>query len=109
MIDPAYFWVNIVFLSSGTLAIRGSFIFMSGQFRISPRLRSIFAYIPAAILPALIAPMVFYHQGVVEALWGKERFIVLILSSVVCYLTKSMLATVGFGLSALYVASFVFN
>jgi branched-subunit amino acid transport protein len=103
VIESSYFWQSIFFLSLGTLFIKGFFIFMSDKINIPDRIRELFAFIPAAILPALITPMVFFHQGEVELLLGKERFIVLAISTVICYFTKSMLATVSFGLALLYV------
>jgi branched-subunit amino acid transport protein len=102
MIESNYFWLNIFFLSLGTLVIRYSFIAFSSRMVISDRTKEIFSFIPSAVLPALIAPIVFLHKGQVEMLLGKERFVVLLLATVVCYLTRSTLATVAFGLGALY-------
>jgi branched-subunit amino acid transport protein len=64
--------------------------------------KEVLSFIPAAILPAMIAPMVFFHQGEVVFLAGKERLAVLILATLVCYYTKNMLITIGFGLALLY-------
>lgn len=102
MIPSNYFWLNIFFLSIGTIAIRFSFIAFSSRLKISDRLKDIFSFIPSAILPALIAPGVFFHKGSVAIVQGKERFVILILATIVCYLTRSTLATIAFGLVALY-------
>lgn len=102
MISELYFWQNIIILAIGTLAIRGSIIAVSKKVQITPRHREMFTFIPAAILPALIAPMVFFHEGHVQWLLGKERFAVLILSTAVCVYTRHMLLTVCFGLVTLY-------
>lgn len=88
-------------LAIGTLTIRGSIIAISSKVKISDRLKEIFSYIPAAILPAFVAPVVF-HQGKVAWLGGKERFAILLLSALVCYFSKSTLVTICFGLGALY-------
>lgn len=100
--DPSYFWTATIGLSIGTCLIRGSFIFLSSRVKISSRLKEIFAYIPAAVLPALITPMVFNHSGDITLLLGKERLFVLILATIVCYKSRSMLLTVIFGLFLLY-------
>ncbi len=105
MIGSSYFWFNIFFLSIGTFCIRGFFIFLSSRIKISTKAKEVLSFIPAAILPAMVAPMVFYHQGQVSLLFGKERLLVLILSCVFCYLFKSMLATIIFGLALLYFVS----
>jgi branched-subunit amino acid transport protein len=103
MIEVDYFWKTIILLGVGTLLIRLSIIAVSGKITISDRLKEVFSFIPAAVLPAIIAPMVFFHDGSSEFLLGKERLIVLIISTILCYKTKSMLATVSFGLILLYV------
>ncbi len=101
-IETFYFWKIIAALSIGTFAIRSSIIFLSAKIKISDRAKEIFSFIPAAILPALITPLVFFHQGTVDLFLGKERMIVLMLATVVCYFTKSMLVTICFGLITLY-------
>lgn len=102
MIQPDYFWFNIFLLAVGTLAIRFSVIAVSKKLTITDRHKEIFTFIPAAILPAMTSQMVFFHQGQVGGLFGKERLVILLLAGVVCYFTRNLMATVGFGLVALY-------
>ncbi len=102
MIPQGYYWLNIALLAVGTIVIRGSIIALSARVKISDRLKELFTFIPAAILPAFIAPAVFFHQGEVSWMMGKERVVVLILAAILCWVTRSTLATVGFGLLALY-------
>lgn len=102
MIKAEYFWYNVLGLAIGTLAIRGSIIAMSARIKISNRLREIFSFIPAAVLPAFVAPAVFFHQGQVELVYGKERFVILILATAICFFTRSTLTTIGFGILSLY-------
>jgi len=102
MINPQYFWTIILFLSLATFTIRFSIISISGKIKITDRMKEIFSFIPAAILPALITPIVFLHQGQASTLLYKERFFILVLSALVCYLSKSMFVTILFGLSLLY-------
>lgn len=103
MIESVYFWTATVCLGIGTYIIRGLFIFLSSKIKISERIKEILSFIPAAILPAMIAPMVFYHQGQVEALMHKERLVILILAVVFCYFVRNMLLTLGFGLGLLFI------
>lgn len=107
MIPPNYYWVNVLLLALGTISIRFSLIAFSGRVKITDRTKEIFSYIPAAILPALIAPMVFFHQGAAEWALGKERALVLVLSTIICALTRSTLLTIIFGLVALYLARMI--
>ena len=105
MIESHYFWQNISILALGTLAIRGSIIAISARVKISNEIKEIFSFIPAAILPAFIVPSAFFHEGHAEWVFGKERFLILALAAVVCYVSHSMLATIVFGLATLYVIS----
>ncbi len=103
MIESSYFWLVLLCMIVGTFSIRGSLIAASSRVKISDRAREIFSYIPAAILPAFIAPFAFFHQGQTEWLLGKERFLVLVVSTAFCMWTHSTVATIGVGLSVLYV------
>lgn len=102
MIEPGYFWLNVFLLAIGTLAIRFSIIAMSAKVRINNRVRELFSFIPAAILPAFVAPAIFLHHGSVASLYGKERLLVLIAATAVTFFTRSTLATIVFGLVALF-------
>ena len=106
MIVSPYFWINVFLLAVGTFAIRFSIIAISSRIQISDRLREIFTYIPAAILPAFIAPAVFFHKGQSEIFYGKERFFVLLAATAISFYTRSTLLTIGFGLIALYFFQF---
>ncbi len=105
MIETGYFWFNILLLALGTIAIRFSLIAMSSRVRISERVKELFSFIPAAILPAFVAPAVFFHQGQVQTLWGKERLAILIFATAIAYFSRSTLATIAFGLVALYLVT----
>jgi len=85
MISADYFWTNILILALGTITIRGSLIALSSRVKISDRVKELFSFIPASILPGFVAPAVFFHQGQVNAVAGKERLLILILATAVCY------------------------
>ena len=105
MIDSTYFWVNTFFLAVGTLAIRVSIIAVSGRLRITERVREIFTFIPAAILPAFVAPTAFFHEGVVGWAFGKERLLILLAATVLSFFYRSTIATIAFGLAALFLVT----
>ena len=102
-IDTSYFWSVVVLMMIGTLSIRGSMIAISSKLVISERTKEIFSFIPAAIIPAFIAPAAFFHQGQVLSLSGKERMVVLVFVTLLFLWTRSTLATICVGLSALYI------
>lgn len=103
MINPDYFLVNVLLLAFGTVVIRGFFIALSGKIKISEKMRELFTYIPASILPAFIFPATFFHEGSINSLAGKERFLVLIASGVIFFFIRSTLLIISVGLILLYV------
>ena len=105
MINEQYFIFNVIALTLGTIIIRGSFIALSGKFEVSQKIKDLFSYIPAAILPALIIPASFYHQGHVNWLFNKERFFVMLIAIVVSYFVRNTLFIISFGLILLYLVS----
>ncbi len=109
MIVENYFLLIVILMAIGTLLIRGSFIALSSRLIIATKIRELFTFIPAAIFPALIVPATFFHQGRVESLGGKERFLVLLVTCVVCYFRKSTLFVICFGLVTLYLVRTFFS
>ena len=105
MINNNYFLLNVFALTIGTILIRGCFIALSGKMNISSKVKDLFTYIPAAILPALVIPATFFHRGQVELLAGKERFLILLAASLACYFYRNTLFVICLGLSLLYLAS----
>lgn len=98
-----YLWQAVIPLGIGTLLIRCSFLFLGERIALSPMIREVFTFIPAAVLPALAVPMVFFHEGVMAAINGKERFIAFLIGFVVCLLSKNILVTILSGLAILFV------
>lgn len=105
MIQENYFLICVVALTLGTVFIRGSFIAFSSKMNISGKVKELFSFIPAAIFPALIVPVTFFHQGNVEWIGGKERFLVLLASGIACYFIRNTLFVISFGLILLYLVS----
>lgn len=103
--DTNYFWIIVFLLALGTFSIRGSFIFLSSYISINDRAREIFSFIPTAILPAIIAPAMFFHEGQVGWLFMKERMAVLMLATGFWFVTRSMFKTILFGLTVLFLVT----
>jgi branched-subunit amino acid transport protein len=102
VIEQNYFLTNTLLMIIGTVCIRGSFIAFASRLKITPITRELFTFIPAAILPALFIPATFFHQGQMDLMAGKERFIVLMICLGATYFIRNTLFCVGLGLSLLY-------
>lgn len=105
MIDENYFILNVILLMIGTIAIRGLFIALASKMKITPDIKELFTFIPAAIFPALIVPTTFFHQGQSALLFGKERFLILLAASILCFFYRNTLVVISFGLVALFLIS----
>ncbi|HEU0220821.1 MAG TPA: AzlD domain-containing protein [Paracoccaceae bacterium] len=57
MIDDVDFWAVTLLLGLGTYLIRFSFLGFIGNRPLPPWLRRHLAYVPVAIMPALVAPL----------------------------------------------------
>lgn len=101
-----YLWTCIIGLSLGTFLIRVSFFYLYSYLNISKKTEKIMSYIPAAILPALFIPAVFFHKGHIDIIGGYERLLVLLIAALVCYKTKNMFITILFGLFVLFGITF---
>lgn len=100
--NNTYFLSAILPLALGTFLIRASVIYLSGRINLSERIKELFSFIPAAILPALVAPMVFYFKGSSDFFLYKERVLALLIAMIVAFKTKNILMTIATGLCVLY-------
>lgn len=105
VIETHYFLIVTALLTVGTIIIRGFFISLTGRFAIPTKIKELFTFIPASILPALIIPATYFHQGQVSWVGGKERFVVLLVTCLACYFYRNTLFVISFGLSLLYLAT----
>jgi branched-subunit amino acid transport protein len=61
------------------------------------------AYVPPAVLAALIAPEVFVRHGDLVLATDNPRLWAAVLAALVAFMTRSVLATIALGLLALWV------
>jgi branched-subunit amino acid transport protein len=100
--NDAYFWSSVIPLGIGTLLIRMSFIFLSKYLSLSKRIERLFTFIPAAVFPAIFAPMVFFYKGDNHFLLHQERVLAFAIAMVVAFKTKNILLTILTGLIVHY-------
>lgn len=100
--NESYFWPIVILLGLGTQSIRASFVFLFEKVKLPKTFEKGFPYIPVAVLPALIAPQIFYHQGTVDGLFGYERLLASLIALIICFKTKNVLLTILSGLLSLF-------
>jgi branched-subunit amino acid transport protein len=85
-----------------TLALRLSFVIGGSQFKPGRRIRAVLAYVPPAVLAALIAPEILLRHGQIDAGLDNPRLLAGALAVAVAFFTRSVLATIACGLLALW-------
>lgn len=99
------FWTSVWLLAIFTLLIRASFFFLYRYLKMSDSVKRAFSYIPVAVLPALIAPGVFFHKGGSEIFFGFERSVTFVFAAFICYFSKSSVVTISSGMVLLFLFS----
>jgi len=99
--DPTVVWLTILALAAATFATRLSFMGLLAHVELPPLLQRALAYVPPAILAAIIAPQVF---PVVQELPTLDwpRLIAALIACAVAFRTRSTVATVSIGMLVLW-------
>ena len=100
MVDMADFWPVALGLGLGTFLIRLSFILLVDKLTLPDAFTRMLRFIPASVLPALVAPAVLLHGGTGPAAW--ERPLAGLVAVAVAWRTKSVIATIASGMAALW-------
>ncbi len=104
--DPALkIWALIAIVGALNYASRLSFIAFFARRSVPPLLARALRYVPAAMLTALIVPMIL-PRGADGALAPavSPHVAATALAGVAAYFTRSTLATIGVGMAALWLA-----
>ena len=101
-------WLLIGILGLGVYALRLSFIGLQGVVDgLSPGVERALAFIPAAVLAALVTPALFPIDGSIVDAVVNLRTVAGTLALVVAWRTGSMIATIGAGMGVLWAGSFL--
>jgi branched-subunit amino acid transport protein len=99
--DPTVIWLTILALAAATFATRLSFMGLLAHVELPRVLQRALAYVPPAILAAIIAPQVF---PVVQELPTLDwpRLISALIAFAVAFRSRSTVATVCIGMLVLW-------
>ncbi len=95
-------WMTIVGAGAVTFALRLSFIALLGRMEIPLFLGRALRFVPAAVLTAVVIPLLFYENGALEASLGNERLLAGVVAALIAWRTRSVLLTLGGGMAALW-------
>lgn len=102
MSDGLLLWLAMIGGGLVTFISRAVFLLSGERFHPGPRFRALLAYVPPAVLAALIAPEVLVRNGEFAFDPASPRLWAALLAGVVAYFTRSVLATISVGLAALW-------
>jgi len=92
-------WTVILGLALVTALIRYSFLGLLRGGQVPPRIRTALGFVPATVLPALVAPMVIYAPRS-EDFADPHRLVAGAVALGIGVATRNMVATVAGGLAA---------
>ena len=101
MSTPAL-WLTIFGAGAVTFALRLSFIALLGRIRIPPTLGQALRFVPAAVLTAVVIPLLFYEDGALEVSLGNERLLAGLVAALIAWRTRNVLLTLGGGMAILW-------
>ena len=101
MSTPAL-WLTILGAGAVTFALRLSFIALLGRIQIPPILRQALRFVPAAVLTAVVIPLLFYDDGVLDVSLGNERLLAGLVAALIAWRTRSVLFTLAGGMATLW-------
>ena len=101
-------WLVVLGAAVGSYALRVSFVTLFGRMdEVPPRVKRTLAFVPPAVLAALVAPELLLRDGSFAVSLGNDRLLAGLLAAAVAWRTEDMLATVAAGMAALYALSLV--
>jgi branched-subunit amino acid transport protein len=101
-------WAVIVAVGALNFLSRLSFIALFARRGMPAWLARALKYVPAAMLTALIVPMIFVPEaGAARGLHANPRVLAALAAGVVAYVTRSTLKTLLAGMAALWLLEFV--
>jgi branched-subunit amino acid transport protein len=102
-LDPAFVWTLVAALGVGTFALRLSFIQLYawlGEF--PPRVARVLAFVPVAVLAALVGPAVLPLDALLAGALLTPRLLAALVATVVVWRTGSFTATIVVGMAVLW-------
>jgi branched-subunit amino acid transport protein len=95
-------WLTIVGAGAVSFALRLSFIALLGRVEMPPLLGQALRFVPAAVLTAVVIPLLSYVDGNLEISLGNERLIAGLFAALIAWRTRNVLFTLGGGMAALW-------
>jgi branched-subunit amino acid transport protein len=103
-------WLVMLLGGLITFGMRFSLIYLlgEGKIEIPETIRRALHYVPPAVLSALIAPELVFHEGTLNLSLDNPRLLAGLLAIAVAWFSRNTLLTILVGMLALFLLQFVF-
>ena len=102
-------WSLIIYCGVITFFTRFSMIALLKKDTFNSKTKKILSYVPSAIFPAIIFPLIFLdNEGSLE-FEGNAKILAAIIAVIVGYFSKNILATIFSGLISYWILIFIIN
>ena len=95
-------WITIVLIGAVTFLLRASFIVFADPHRFPHLFRQALAFVPPAVLAAIVAPGLLMQGEALDASPANLRLVAGLVAIAVAARTRSTLATVAAGMGTLW-------
>ncbi len=95
-------WLAIAGAGAITFGLRLSFIAPLRRLEIPLLVGRALRFVPAAVFTAVVIPLLFYANGVVEVSFGNERLLAGLVAVLIAWRTRSVLLTLVGGMVVLW-------
>jgi len=95
-------WLAILGAGTVTFALRLSFIALLGRTGIPLYFERALRFVPAAVLTAVVIPLLLYENGALQVSLGNERLIAGLVAALIAWRTRNVLFTLGGGMAVLW-------
>jgi branched-subunit amino acid transport protein len=95
-------WIAIAGVSAVVFLLRASFIVFADPHGFPPLFRRALAFVPAAVLAAIVAPGLFMSGGGVDVSLDNPRWIAGVVASAAAAILRHPLAAIVIGMPALW-------
>ena len=95
-------WLTVVATGAVTFSLRLSFIALLGRTGTPIFLARTLRFVPAAVLTAVLIPLLFYENGALVVSLSNERLLAGLVAALIAWRTRSVLFTLGGGMITLW-------
>jgi len=96
-------WATLAAIGAITFLWRFSFVALWQRLRIPEVAERALAYVPAAVLAAIVAPELLAPENAIQLSLDNERLLAGLAAGMVAWRTQNMVATIGVGMVALWI------